>query len=253
MASDSRTPLDYVKNRKCIHKAASDIKYNIPEDPAWWFFNNAADKFLQSSESALSVVHHEHPYEAGHRIATDTVRFYHDVLQKDRIRGWEKVQKVQPVLFISSSFARSQCSVNREGRPLKVNMERVIFEFLEGFRPFIPQNWAFVYNAGRDRLGTMERIPHLQLPSSQSTFGKHLLVLVGLENANTPEQEVTFRRFIRVIEKHFVRNGLGKVLLVCRKPFDITGMLRDATSVIDIMGKYVPEEPITENNQVDQP
>ncbi|KAI0381067.1 hypothetical protein F5Y04DRAFT_255657, partial [Hypomontagnella monticulosa] len=121
-------------------------------------------------------------------------------------------------------------------------LRSIMTSFFYEIAPFIASNWTswiLAYGELRleDKLQVLESLPPLRV-NSDLPIKERICIIAGLDIAYNKDTHTAVKRFLRVVERMFVTSGIGKVLLVCRDPLDVTGLVEDPSRVNCFDGKF---------------
>ncbi|KAI1370290.1 hypothetical protein F4677DRAFT_465629 [Hypoxylon crocopeplum] len=240
MAPNVGDYIDHAEERRDVYYAARDVDYMITTCPSWWWDRGNSDQYLRSTECTISVVEEDRTYKAAYRVATDSIRFF-----KDEYRGWSwrDIDEAKPVIFVAPPDNANRCFTPRGNSPCGTLLD-IMDIFFEEMQPLVAPNWrpwATIFRGLNieDKLRILESLPPLFRPSQDFPVQSHLLIIVGIDRADNPKTRAQVMQFLQVVEKMFVANRKGKVLLFTDSPWSgLSDMVKDPSCVVDLKKRY---------------
>ncbi|KAI2622651.1 hypothetical protein GGS26DRAFT_600672 [Hypomontagnella submonticulosa] len=226
-----------------IYGCAAKVKHENPECPSGWFANENSDNFLQTPGSIISLISDDGDFKAASYIAIDILRYIKDQV-KPMGYSWRDIRDAIPVFFAAPRVGPTQLVMHYEqDRNQSVDILRSIMtSFFYEIAPFVASNWtpwivAFSELMLEDKLQVLESLPELGI-NHDIPINQRICIIAGLDIAYSEETHGVVKRFLRVVERMFVTNGMGKVLLVCRSPLAVTSLVEDASRVVCFDEKF---------------
>lgn len=207
------------------YQLAEDNNYAVAKRlGCWWSIDIVANYFISTPKPVTIAIKTHGAYRAGLSIAVDAIRYCRDARWLHG-QDWDVIATIKPVIFVAV-----------EPRPPSKKQALRAFEsllgsFFDEILPLIPPNWrswAPVYR-GRtvdEKLRILESFPFLWAPADLPRVPAYYLVIAGLDSVSSPETSAYVTRFLRVVEKLFVKSERGKILLTTDGPLSLAGLDR---------------------------
>ncbi|KAI1406336.1 hypothetical protein F4819DRAFT_243735 [Hypoxylon fuscum] len=237
--------IDYATDRRDVYLAAADVDYMLGDVPDFWA-NGDDVKFLKDTKPVMGIVQYKRPYKGAYRIACDSILWYFDDLRRNA-RSYQEVHEAKPVIFVAPEVrpcplwtpAESKAIIPLHQASPTGALKAIIDKFYEEALPVIVPSWRcwqrrFPALSLDNKLSILESIPNIMPVDGRVKVDQRLCIIVGMEYAISKETRDHAKRFVRFLEKHFIKTGGGKILFFVDTPFDLSDMLDDESCVVHL-------------------
>ncbi|OTA99507.1 hypothetical protein M426DRAFT_27473 [Hypoxylon sp. CI-4A] len=205
------------RQQQNIYLDAASTQFCSQENLKGWFRDEALEEFLRNPDCVIKVVQHEDAYNEARYAAIESIRFFKDEL-RDYGWTWNDIRDNVPVFLVQGDSLHS-----------------IITRFINEIDRTIAPNWKSMCHVAQhfridDVLSILDSLPSLMSPCNGTGISvkHHLCIITGLDRVYNQASHDYVKRFLRLVEKLFITDRKGKVLLFCKTPFDVDAILSDA-------------------------